>query len=87
MTYKVIKIGRDDGIYKTSTMPSFFTDGNITIKQIFPIPDAAATCSDLPYTVADYVDTVTVKRCTTSNNETNTAEYLEDSGDEGVLNF
>ena len=75
MTYKVLEIGRDDGIYKTLTMPSFLTGGNITTTQIFPVSDAAATCSDLPYPVTEYVDAVTV----------NTAEFLEDSGDEGVF--
>ena len=66
-------------------MPGFFTDGNITTKQISPVSEAAATCSDLPKNVTDYVDTATVKRWFTSNNEINTAEYLEDSGDEGVF--
>ena len=75
MTYKVLDINRYDGIYKTLTMPSFLTGGNITTTQIFPVSDAAATCSDLPYTVTDYVDAATVS----------TAEFLEDSGDEGVF--
>ena len=85
MIYEVFKIGRNDGIYKTSTMPGFFTDGNITTKQISLVSEAAATCSDLPCTVTDYMGTVTVVRWTTSNNETNTAEYLQDSGDGGVF--
>ena len=75
MTYKVLKIIKNDGIYKTSIMPSFLTGGNITTMQIFPVSDAAATCSDLPYPVTEYVDAVTV----------NTAEFLEDSGDEEVF--
>ena len=75
MIYKVVEISRNDGIYKTLIMPSFLTGGNITTTQIFPVSEAAATCSDLPYTVTDYVDTATVS----------TAEVLEDSGDEGVF--
>ena len=43
MTYKVLEINRYDGICKNLLMPSFLTSGNITITQIFPVSDAAAT--------------------------------------------
>ena len=75
MTHNVLEISRNDGIYKNLLMPSFLTSGNITITQIFPVSDAAATCSDLPYTVTDCADTATVSA----------AEFLEDSSDVGVF--
>ena len=75
MIYKVLEISRNDETYKTLIIPSFLTGGNITTTQIFPVSDAAATCSDLPYAVTDCADTATVS----------TAEFLEDSGDVGVF--
>ena len=71
--------------FDTADVYRIFIEGIIAEKRFFTISAAAATCSDLPCTVTGYEGTVTVDHWITFNNKTNTVEYLEDSGDNGVF--